>query len=78
MTTTARVRADEPKPRNKAKKQGPNITLRLSPKARTAWQFWCGQMGMTYEEAVWFLIEQHPIEVRVPDGVRVKPKTKEG
>lgn len=49
-----------------------NRTVRLSDECFDAWQFWKNQMGMSYEESIWYFLEHSPIDVKVPKGIKVK------
>jgi hypothetical protein len=51
--------------------------VKLSDEAWEAWGFWCAQMNMTYDESIRYLLEHHPIDIRVPKGIRVKGATEE-
>ncbi len=73
MSGSSRARKPEPASPPKREK-APNITLRITPETREGWKFWCEQMRMTYEESIQFLMEHHPVEIRVPKGVKVKTR----
>lgn len=61
--------------RERKKLPGTNRSIRLTDEMFAAWGFWCDQMGMSYDEAIRFFLDHHPVEIRVPKGVKVKPKT---
>jgi hypothetical protein len=66
----------ERKPQDQASKAGRNRGVRLTDACFDAWQFWKNQMGMSYEESLWFFMEHSPIEVKVPKGIMVKGRAR--
>ena len=53
---------------------GSNRSMYLTDSTWEAWRFWLNQKGMSYEEGIRFVMEQLPIELKVPGRVRVTRK----
>jgi hypothetical protein len=74
----AAVRGFTASPKKKAPKTGETAraearSVKLTDESWEAWGFWCSQMKLTYDQSISFLLKHHPVELRIPRGIRVKP-----
>jgi hypothetical protein len=55
-----------------AERANRNRTIRLTDECFDAWQFWKNQMGMNYEQSIWYFLKHSPIDLKVPKGIEVR------